>query len=116
MKQSENRIENEMESWLAKEQRFGKLFSAAVIKSRDFQKEKLAYLEGVQTKYTGLLSQDENLSMRVLKREKQRLEKQLYPNLFVRLIRAGFKASQKLVRGIHSSRLQSPMSGIYKIR
>jgi hypothetical protein len=107
MKQSANRIENEMENWLAKEQRFGKLFSAAVIKSRDFQKEKLAYLEGVRNKYVDQLSPDERLSMRVLKREQKRIEKQLYPNLFVRLLRRGFKASVKLVRNTMNNQLQT---------
>jgi hypothetical protein len=65
------------------------------------------YLEGMQNKYSGQLSPDENLSMRVLKREQQRIEKLLYPNPFVRLIRRGFKASQKLISNIQKQRLQS---------
>ncbi|REA60161.1 hypothetical protein DSL64_15930 [Dyadobacter luteus] len=107
MKQPLNRIENDVESWLAKEQRFTKLFSAAVIKSRDFQKEKLDHFKNLSHKYRGDLSQDERISIRVLRQQTRQMERQLYPNLIVRLARRAFRASQRVVKNFAANRRQT---------
>lgn len=87
MKPSSNSVENEINQWQAKEQRFEKLFSAAVVKSREFQKDKLTFYDQLQQRYGKSLYADERETLRVALQEKRRLEKQLYPSLFVRLLR-----------------------------
>lgn len=93
MKQPVNRIEAEITQWQAKEQRLGRLFSTALLQSTEFQKEKLAFYEHLSTSFGNGrgLDQQERFALRMAKAEKARLEKQLYPSLFVRLLRAGLK-------------------------
>jgi len=87
MKPSANRIENEINQWQAKEQRFEKLFSAAVVKGREFQKDKLAFYDQLQERYGKSPYADERETLRVAIQEKRWLEKQLYPSLLLRLMR-----------------------------
>lgn len=93
MKQPVNRIEAEITQWQAKEQRLGRLFSTALLASTEFQKEKLAFYEHLSTSFGNGrgLGEQERFALRMAKAEKARLEKQLYPSLFVRLIRTGLK-------------------------
>lgn len=87
MKPPVNRVENEINQWQAKEQRFEKLFSAAVVKGREFQKDKLAHYDQLQERYGKSPYADERETLRVALLEKRRLEKQLYPGPLVRLLR-----------------------------
>lgn len=93
MKQPVNRIEAEITQWQAKEQRLGRLFSAALLSSTEFQKEKLAFYERLSTSFGNGrgLDEQERFALRMAKAEKTRLEKQLYPSLVMRLIRTGLK-------------------------
>lgn len=82
-----NRIEEELSKWYAQEKRFSKLFSFDISVNRLVLKEKLSYYDRVAAKYKGTRNLDERLALRMLRYERNRLEKLLYPNLLVRLSR-----------------------------
>lgn len=82
-----NRIESALQDWQSKEERFGKLFSSDILKNKPFLQEKLKYFDAVQAKYGRTASEDERLALRILMQERNRIEKLLYPNLFVRMLR-----------------------------
>ncbi len=82
-----NRVENDLNQWRSREERFAKLFSFGVSNNKPFVKEKLKYYDAVAAKYKGTPNQEERLALRILKQERNRIEKQLYPNLLLKLLR-----------------------------
>lgn len=81
-----NRIEagyNEIIKW---KQRFDKLFSSDVTGSRAFKLEQLAMYERLLRQHKSL-SSDEKIFRKLVGQEKRNLERSLYPNPLVRLIR-----------------------------
>ncbi len=84
---SVNRIESALKDWQSKEERFGKLFSSDILKNKPFLQEKLKYFEAVQAKYGRTASEEERLALRILMQERNKIEKHLYPNLLVRMLR-----------------------------
>ncbi len=82
-----NRIESALQDWQSKEERFGKLFSSDILKNKPFLQEKLKYFDAVQAKYGKTASEEERLALRILMQERNKIEKHLYPNLFVRMLR-----------------------------
>lgn len=103
-----NRIEAEMIGWQAKEQRLAGLFSASVLQSRDFQKEKLAHFERILGRHPAGLAADERTTLRLLGREAKDLERKLYPNLVFRLMRrAAIKLFQPAIDGKREVRMAS---------
>lgn len=82
-----NRVEMELKQWHSREERFSKLFNFSLSNSRSLLKEKLHHYESIGTKYKGTTNLDERFALQMLKQEKNKILKQLYPNLLVRLIR-----------------------------
>lgn len=82
-----NRVENDLNQWRSREERFAKLFSLGVANNKPFVKEKLKYYDAVAAKYKGTPNQEERFALRILKQERNRIEKQLYPNLLLRFLR-----------------------------
>jgi len=82
-----NRVEAELNQWRSKEDRFSKLFSFSLSSNRALLKEKLEFYERVAAKYRGTKDQEERFALRMLRNERNRIEKQLYPNPLIRLIR-----------------------------
>jgi hypothetical protein len=82
-----NRVEMELSQWRSREERFSKLFSFSLSNNRSLLKEKLHHYERIASKYKDSPNMDEQFALRMLKQEKNRVLKQLYPNLLVRLVR-----------------------------
>jgi hypothetical protein len=82
-----NRVEMELNQWRSREERFSKLFSFSLSNNRSLLKEKLNHYERIGTKYKDTKILEERLALQMLKQEKSKILKQLYPNLLVRLIR-----------------------------
>lgn len=82
-----NRVEMEMSQWRSKEERFSKLFSVSLSSNRSLLKEKLQDYERIAAKYKETQNPDERFALRILKQESRQIERQLYPNLLIRLLR-----------------------------
>lgn len=82
-----NRVEAELGQWRSREERFSKLFSFSLSTNRVLLKEKLEYYDRIAAKYKGTQNMDERFALKMLQQERNRIEKQLYPNLLVRLLR-----------------------------
>lgn len=82
-----NRVEMELNQWRSREERFSKLFNFSLSNNRSLIKEKLHHYERIGTKYKGSKNIEERFALQMLKQEKDKILKQLYPNLLVRLIR-----------------------------
>lgn len=85
-KHSYNRVENDLQLFHAKEERFVKLFNSKTI-NKVLLKEKLNYYHAVALKYRGTASHEEKFALRLLAQERKQLAKQLYPNFFLRMIK-----------------------------
>ncbi|WP_268223484.1 hypothetical protein [Sinomicrobium oceani] len=93
----ENRVEKELDGWLTRERRFQKLFSFSLDNNRAFLKEKLRYYRTLQAKYKARASPEEQLTLRMMRQEQRAVEKQFYPNLWIRL---GYKVLSGMAQGI----------------
>ncbi|MFW0738814.1 hypothetical protein [Flavobacterium sp. T12S277] len=82
-----NRVEMELNQWRSREERFSKLFNFSLSNNRSLLKEKLHHYERIGTKYKGTKNIEERFALQMLKQEKSKILKQLYPNLLVRLLR-----------------------------
>jgi hypothetical protein len=83
----DNRVEMELSQWRSREERFSKLFNFSLSKNRALLKEKLYHYERIATKYKGTNNIEERIALQLLRQERNKILKQLYPNLLVRLIR-----------------------------
>jgi len=81
-----NRVEYEAGQWRSREERLARMFSASLY-SRPFLSEKLAYFDRIAAKYGGTDDPDEKFSLRVLKQERREIERKLYPNVLLRMVR-----------------------------
>lgn len=84
---AENRVEMALNQWRNREDRFSKLFSFSLSSNKALLKEKLHYYERVAARYRGTSDPEERFALKVLQQERRRMEKQLYPNLLVRMLR-----------------------------
>lgn len=82
-----NRVENDLQQWRSREERFSKLFSFNLSGNKALLKEKLRFYDSIAAKYKGTHSQDERFALRMLKQERRQIERVLYPNLLLRLLR-----------------------------
>lgn len=87
IKQPVNRVENDLNQWRSREERFTNLFPSGIAHNKAFLIEKLNYYDTVATKYKGTFSQEERFALRILKQERDRIEKQLHPNFLLRFLR-----------------------------
>ncbi|HQS22829.1 MAG TPA: hypothetical protein PLC18_01195 [Sediminibacterium sp.] len=77
----------ELNQWRSREERFSKLFSFSLSSNSVLLKEKLEYYDRIAAKYKGTQDSDERFGLKALRQERNRIEKQLYPNLLIRLLR-----------------------------
>lgn len=82
-----NRVEMELNQWRSREERFSKLFNFSLSNNRSLLKEKLHHYGRIGTKYKGTKNSEERFALQILKQEKSKLLKLLYPNLLVRFVR-----------------------------
>ncbi|MET6998664.1 hypothetical protein [Chitinophaga defluvii] len=82
-----NRVENDLHQWRSREERFSKLFSFNLSGNKALLKEKLRYYDSVASKYRNTASPDERFALRMLRQERNQIERKLYPNLLLRLLR-----------------------------
>ena len=82
-----NRVEMELNQWRSREERFSKVFNFSLSGNRSLVKEKLHHYERIGTKYKGTKNIEERFALQMLKQEKNKILKQLYPNVLVRLVR-----------------------------
>lgn len=82
-----NRVEAALQQWRNKEDRFSRIFTFSLSSNRALLKEKLEFYERVAAKYRGTQDQDERFALKMLRQERNRVEKQLYPNPMIRLLR-----------------------------
>ena len=82
-----NRVETELNQWRSREERFSKLFSFSLSSNKALLKEKLQYYDHIAAKYKGTQDMDERFALRMLQQERSKIEKQLYPNPVIRLLR-----------------------------
>ena len=82
-----NRVEMELNQWKSREDRFSKLFSFSLSSNKALLKEKLHHYERVAARYQGTKDPEERFALQVLRQERRRMEKQLYPNFLVRMLR-----------------------------
>jgi hypothetical protein len=83
-----NRVEMEWSQWRSREERFSRLFSFSLSNNKPLLKEKLQHYERIGAKYKATDNLEERFALRMLQLEKNKILKQLYPNVLVRLIRS----------------------------
>ncbi|MBN8879879.1 MAG: hypothetical protein J0I32_20210 [Sphingobacteriales bacterium] len=79
-------LEQEIVKWKEQEQKYAKLFSPAVTKSKEFKRERLRQLLSIEAKVNKNNLQDPSI-LSLLKIEKKQLQKQISSGLFSFLIR-----------------------------
>jgi len=82
--EAEKNLEQDIQQWKGHERKFSGIFSAEVLASTEFKKERLRQLMIIAARYRGYDSGDSAM-LRVLSIERKLLEKQLYPRLLTRL-------------------------------
>lgn len=82
-----NRVESEVRNWQEKETRIGKLFSFSPSANKAILGLKLRHYDLVSAKYRRNISQEERYTLAYVLQERRKIERQLYPNLLVRLLR-----------------------------
>ncbi|MDE3183090.1 MAG: hypothetical protein KGM16_06695 [Bacteroidota bacterium] len=82
-----NRVEAELNQWRSREERFSKLFSSSLSTNKGLLKEKLNFYDRIVAKYKSSQDIDERFALRMLKHERNNIEKQLYPKYLTRLLR-----------------------------
>ncbi len=86
MEQSKSRLDQELQAWREREQRYETLFSSSVLKSREFLKEKLKHYDEIRARAISNPINEDRVAMRAFQVERAQLARQVYPNLFARLI------------------------------
>lgn len=90
--EQESKLEGLLMEWKEREQRYQKLFSPSVLSSREFLKEKLNDYERLQARFVNSENQKDRQALSILRMERRALEKRVYPNIFIRLVRRGIVA------------------------
>jgi hypothetical protein len=102
----ENTLEAALKQWKEREQRYEKLFSPSVLKSREFLREKLRHYDSLRAKVMAASINEDPLAMRALQLERRQLARQAYPSLISRLVEKVISAF-KLERDVAKIRLQT---------
>lgn len=79
-------------------ERFEKLFPSSFLNGRDFKKAELKKLEKILSQPKAKLNEEELLTRRMVRTQYQQLERTLYPNTIVRLIRNTGKLTVNTIR------------------
>lgn len=81
---------SELGNWNRQENKFREVFSDEALKDREFQKMKLETYDRLYNKYRGKpLTQDERAMLTMLRFQRRKMEKALYPGLLTRMLRRG---------------------------
>tara|TARA_R110002020_G_scaffold113688_1_gene261539 strand:+ start:24440 stop:25486 length:1047 start_codon:yes stop_codon:yes gene_type:complete len=80
-----DRVEGDLGKWLKREQRFQKIFPRPLASNRSFLREKLKYYRTLDSRYGNMANQEERTTLRLVREDRKAIERQLYPNAFVRL-------------------------------
>lgn len=102
-KNKADRVQEDLEKWLKREQRFQKIFSRPLADNRSFLKEKLKYYDTIKSKYGNVATREESTTLRLMKEDRGAIERQLYPNAIVRL---AFRITLKIRNEINSQKDQ----------
>gem|GEM_PF-5674992 len=96
---SSETLMGELGSWNKQETKFRDLFSDQALKDREFQKMKLAEYDRLWIKYNGnAITTDERALLVMLKFQRTKMEKALYPGLLRRLFRKGINTVKNIIR------------------
>jgi hypothetical protein len=87
-----NRVAIAIQDWRAREQRLGQLFSVDPAHSRALLAEKLRNYERIAARFKNTDNTEERAALRMLRQESKQVERQLFPNFFIRLLRILFVA------------------------
>lgn len=82
-----NRVETALNGWRSREERFSKLFSFDLSSNRALMKEKLRHYDRIASTYKGTRDMNERLALKLLRQERNHIERRLYPHLAIRLLR-----------------------------
>jgi hypothetical protein len=89
---------SELSNWNRQENKFRELFSENALKDREFLKLKLERYDNLFHKYnSGPKTQDEQAMMTMLRFQRRKMEKVLYPGLIRRLLHRGRAALTALI-------------------
>jgi hypothetical protein len=97
----ENALENkgtenlitELASWNRQENQFRSLFSDEALKDREFMKMKLSAYDRIWDKYNGKAqTTDEKAMLLMLRFQRRKMSKVLYPGLLTRFVRRGIRS------------------------
>lgn len=81
-------LSGELGNWTRQEHSFAKLFTPDALKDREFQKMKLAEYDRLWLKYSGgVKTTDEKALMDMLRFQRRKMEKTLYPRILTRVFR-----------------------------
>lgn len=92
MSSENNRVENEIKIWMSKEEKLKFLFQNSPKVERSFGIEKLKFFKMMLFKYKKTKALDEKITLRFLRHEYNNLSRQVYPNVFNRLLNEAFNA------------------------
>ena len=81
-----DRVREDLEKWLKREQRFQKIFSGPLADNRSFLKEKVKYYDTLESQYRNGANREERTTLRLVKEDRGILERELYPNLLLRFL------------------------------
>lgn len=101
MKQaSENRFTKPLQEWKESQQRLSSIFSSSILKSKAFEKEELIFRQNLLMHIGKPKNLEERITRKLLQQQKRELEKSLFPNLLIRLIRLAMEFSKDQYRRI----------------
>jgi cell division protein FtsL len=83
----ENRIEAGIREWSGHSKRLSDLFGDSITEYPNIKKVQLSHFRDVAKRQLPDISKEEKTMLRVLKGEITRMEKALYPSLFMRIVR-----------------------------
>lgn len=82
----ESVLETQLKDWKEREERYKMLFSPAVLSSREFLREKLAHFDKMRATVMASPVRQDRLALQALQLERRALERQVYPNIFIRML------------------------------
>ncbi|WP_345329454.1 hypothetical protein [Mucilaginibacter defluvii] len=82
----ENKILDKLNTWQAVEDKLN--LSLLTVDKRGILKEKLRFFDDIMGRFNGTPNAEEQTALRMMRRERSHISKQLYPNPFIRFIRS----------------------------
>lgn len=107
----------ELGSWNRQEQKFRELFSDDALRDREFLKMKLGEYDRLYLRYTGAVSTTDEKAMLVMLRfQRKKMERTLYPSLITRLVRRGLSKIKSMLLRIGQRQPQNNQPADYASR